>query len=480
MEKIISLFITILCLSNQTNAQCFILKVNMGDCALHTTGISNFNPIKTGLPAFVLYPTSSREDSTDIEFAGKFSVRGIKLLFNDKWNEKLNCENSMSCVFGLNREGKTVYTSSLDATDSAQLNTFLLNNAPEKSVHTVQNDSFLYTSNNLGTIKILNAEDKQLVKILRFADFDLQLLANKMPKAEKQRFEKYGNIINKRTSTFLGKFQNFRFDNKGDLFVKVLFHNTLDSLTTHITDEHAIVHYDARGNYKDVYMIKYSESLYFHDHDFLLVNEDPLFGVTYNREKHVNHMQPTAEINFIGRYVKKKGNYQFSGFLPYKMPYIYQLKFGYSYLGSGTSTYPFFVPKFSNEVYNLKTNQSVFIIDSAKYIAGIDTSFFDTEKSGGETHEKLNVRGIRPVFGQTDLYAMPYLYDGSLYLNYYTTNLTKKHTYYWGKATVGGKAIVSASVKDGQDLFAVIYAEKDKTWKSILIPMSLFYPEKGN
>jgi len=480
MKTVLLFFTAILILTNQSQAQCFILKVNMGDCALHTTGISNFNPIKTGLPAFAVFPTSSREDSADIEYTGKFSVRGVKMLFNDNWNEKLNCEKSLSCVFGLNREGKTVYTSSLDATDSAQLNTFLLNNAPEKSVHTVQNDSFLYTSNNLGTIKILNAEDKQLVKTLRFADFDLQLLANKMPKAERQRFEKYGNIINKRTSTFLGKFQNFRFDSKGDLFVKALFHNTMDSLTTNITDEHAIVHYDAKGNYKDVYLIELTEAIYFNDLDFLMVNEDTFYAVTYDRKMKVETQEPTNEINFIGRYVKRNGNYHFSGFLPYKIPYIYQLKFGFSYLGSAGSTYPFFATKFSNEVYNVKTNQSVFIIDSAKYIAGIDTSFFDAEKSGGETHEKLDVRGIRPVFGNTDLYAMPYLYDGSLYINYYTANLTKKHTYYWGKATVGGKAIVSASVKDGQDLFAVIYAEKDKTWKSILIPMSLFYPEKGN
>lgn len=475
MKTVLLFFTAILILTNQSQAQCFILKVNIGDCALHTTGISNFNPVKTGLPAFAVFPTSSREDSADIEYAGKFSVRGIKMLFNDNWNEKLHCDNSLSCIFGLNKEGKIVYTSSLKSIDSVQLSTFILNNAPEKSAMLIQRDSFLYTKNELGTIKILNATDKQLVKTLRFADFDLQLLANKMPKAEKQRFEKYGNIINKRTSTFLGKFENFRFNNKGDLFVKVLYHNTLDSLTTNITDEHAIVHYDARGNYKSVYLIELTEAIYFSDHDFLFANEDTLYAVTYDRKMKIETQEPTSEINFIGRYVKKMGNYHFSGFLPYKMPYIYQLKFGFSYLGSGTSTYPFFVPKFSNEVYNVRTNQSVFIIDSAKYIAGIDTSSFNAEKSI-ETHEKLDVRGITAVFNQGGVYAMPYLYDGSLYINYYTANLTKKYTYYWGKATVGGKSIVSASVKDGQDLFAVIYAEKDKTWKSILIPMSLFYP----
>lgn len=477
MKKIISLFITILCLSSQINAQCFLLKVNMRDCALHTTGISSFNPAKTGLPAFALFPTSSREDSVDIEYAGKFSVRGIKILFNDKWNEKIDCGNIRSCVFGLNKDGKVDYTSSLESIDSAQLNTFLLNNKPEKSATHIQRDSLLYTKNELGTIKILNAIDKQVIKTLRFADFDLQLLANKMPKGEKQRFEKYGNIINKRTSTFLGKFQNFRFNDKGDLFVKALFHNTEDSLTTNITDEHAIVHYDAWGNYKDVYLIELTEAIYFSDHDFLLANEDTFYAVTYDRKMKIETQEPTNEINFIGRYVKRSGNYKFSGFLPYKIPYIYQLKFGFSYLGSGTSTYPLFVTKFSNEVYNVKTNQSVLIIDSTKYMVGIDTSSFDAEKSI-QTHEKLDVRGIKEVYGHTDLYAMPYLYDGNLHINYYTANLTKKHTYYWGKTTIAGKPIVSATVRDGQDVFAVIYAEKDKSWKLISMPLSLFYPEK--
>lgn len=477
MKHVILFFCAFLSFANTSLAQCFVLKANMNDCALSVSGSAIFSPVKTGLPAFAVFPTSSREDSADIEYAGKFSVRGIKLLFNDSWNEKLQCGQSLSCIFGLNKECKIVYTSSLKSIDSAQLSTFLLNNAPEKSTMLVQRDSFLYTKNELGTIKILNAADKQLIKNLRFADFDLQLIANKMPDEEKQRFEKYGNIINKKTSTFLGKFQNFRIDNEGDLFVKVLFHNTRDSLTTNITDEHAIAHYDARGNFKDVYLIEHTAAVSFLDIDYLMANEDTFYAVTYDYKKRINPQEPRSEIYFIGRYVKKRGNYQFSGFLPYKMPYIYQLKFGYSYLGSGTSTYPLFTAKFSNEIYNVKTNQSVFIIDSAKYMTGIDTSSFDPEKSI-ETLEKLDVRGARPVFGQVDLYSLPYLYDGKLYINYYTTNLTKKYTYYWGKATVAGKPIVSVSVRAGQDMFSVIYAEKDKIWKSIAIPMSLFYPEK--
>lgn len=477
MKTVILFFIATLSFFNQSPAQCFVLKVNMRDCALCVAGSSGFNPIKTGLPAFAIFPASNREDSADIEYAGKFSQRGIKLLFNDSWNDKLNCDNNLSCVFGLNKEGKAVYTSSLKSIDSAQLSTFLLNNPAEKSEHIKQRDSFIYTNNAYGTIKILNAADKQLINTIRFADFDLQLLANKMLGAEKQRFEKYGSIINKKTSAFLGKFQNFRVIDKGDLYVKVLFHNTRDSLTTNITDEHAIVHYDARGNYKDVYLVEAPDTVSFHDYDFLQANEDTLYAVTHDRTMPIEPEKPTSEINFIGRYVKENGNYRFSGFVYCKMPYIYQMKFGYSYLGSGTSTYPLFISKFSNSVYNIKTNKSVFIIDSAKYMAGIDTSTFNPQKSI-ETNEKLDVRGIRPVFGQSDLYAMPYLYDGKFYINYYTTDLEKKYTYHWGQATVAGMPIVSAATRDGQDVFSVIYADKHKTWKSIAMPMSLFFPGK--
>lgn len=473
------IFIATFCSVIPSLAQCFILKVNMRDCALCVKGISVFNPIKTGLPAFAIFNVSDRKDSTDIEYTGKFSERGIKLLFNDTWNDKLNCDNSLSCVWGLNRDGEAVYTSSLKSIDSVSLSAFLLNNRTEESAHVIQRDSFLYTNNAYGTIKILNATDKKLISTLRFADFDLQLLANKMPAPEKQRFEKYGTIINKKTSALLGKFQNFRVNDKGDLFVKVLFHNTLDSLTTNITDEHAIVHYDAMGNYKDVYLIEVPETVSFHDYDFLQANEDTLYAVTYDRTMLIEPERPISEINFIGRYVKKNGNYKFSGFVQHKLPYIYQLKFKYAYLGSGLSTYPMFVSKFSNSVYNIKTNKSVLIIDSAKYIAGIDPSPFNPEASI-ETHERLNVRGIRPVFGQSDLYAMPYLYDSKLYINFYTTALEKRHTYYWGQATIASMPIISAAAKDGQDLFSVIYVDKHKTWKSIAMPISLFYPGTGD
>src|SRR5690606_34537125 len=114
------------------------------------------------------------------------------------------------------RDGEAVYTSSLKSIDSVSLSAFLLNNRTEESAHVIQRDSFLYTNNAYGTIKILNATDKKLISTLRFADFDLQLLANKMPAPEKQRFEKYGTIINKKTSALLGKFQNFRVNDKGD------------------------------------------------------------------------------------------------------------------------------------------------------------------------------------------------------------------------------------------------------------------------
>lgn len=476
--KIIRLIvIAILCFANQSQAQCFVLKVNMRDCALCFSASSSFSPAKTGLPAFAIFPTSYREDSADIEYAGKFSERGIKIIFNNNWSDKLNCDNSLSCVFGLNKEGKAVYSSSLKSIDSAQLKAFLLNNAAEKSAYSIRMDSFLYTNNAYGTIKILNATNKQLINSLRFADLDLQLLANKMPSAEKQRFEKYGTIINKKTSALLGKFQNFRVNDKGDLYVKVLFHNTRDSLTTNITDEHAILHYDARGNYKDVYLIELPEAVHFHDHDFLLANDDTIYAVTFDRTKQIDPEEPTSEINFIGRYVKKNGNYRFSDFVPYKLPYIYQLKFGFSYLGSGTSSYPLYVTKFSNSVYNIKTNKSVFIIDSAKYIAGIDTSYFNPEISI-ETNEKLNVRGISPVFGQSELYATPYLYENNIYIDYYTDKLEKKYTYHWGAATVAGKPIISAASNDGEDIFSVIYADEHKTWRLIAMPMSLFYSEK--
>jgi len=479
MKTITLFFIAILGIAIQSHAQCFVLKVYTGDCPLHVTRISMFDPMKTGLPAFVVYPVSSREDSADIEYAGKFSIRGIKLLFNDNWNEKLNCSNGLSCIFGLDKDGKVVYTSSLNSIDSTQFSAFLLKNTSQKSDLVRQRDSFIYVKNEFGTIKILNAADNRLIRTLRAADLDLQLVANKMPAAEKLRFEKYGNIINKRTGSFLAKFQNFRITDKGDLFVMLLFHNTQDSLTTNITDEHAIVHYDAKGNYKDVYLLELPKTVYFFDIDFLLANEDTLYAVTRNGKRDIDPQMPESDIKFIGQYVKKGGNYRFSGFIPYKMPYIYQLKFGYGYLGSGTSTYPFFVPKLSNTVYNIKTNRSVFIIDSAKYIAGIDTTPFNAEKSI-ETHEKLDVRGIKPVLGQSDLYVMPYLYDGKLYINYYTTDLAKKYGYCWGQATVAGKPIVSASARDGQDVFSVIYADKDKAWKSIALPLSLFFPAKGD
>lgn len=477
MKTVISFFIAILVFANQCAAQCFVLKVNMRDCALCVAGSSNFSPMKTGLPAFAVFPASNREDSADIEYSGKFYTRDIKLLFSDEWSEKLNCDNSMSCIFGLNKEGKVAYTSSLKSIDSAQLNTFLLNNKAEKSVHSKQRDSFLYTNNDFGTIKIFNVNDKQLIKTLSFSDFDLQLLADKLPKAEKQRFEKYGNIINKKTSALLGKFQNFRLNEKGDLFVKILFHNTLDSLTEHITDEHAIAHYDAWGNFKNVYLVEAAKTSHFYDHDFLMADEDTLYAVTFDRKARIEPEKPMSEINFIGRYVKKEGNYKFAGFIPYKIPYIYQLKFGYSYLSSGNSTYPLFVSKFDNSVYNIQTNKWVSIIDSTTYTAGIDTIPFNPEKSI-KINEKLDVRGIKLVFGQPDLYAMPYLYDGQLYIDFYKTNLAKKYTYHWGKALVAGKQLVSVSSKEGQDVFSVIYANKDKTWSSLAVPMSLFYTER--
>lgn len=474
MKTTILLFFAIIFTVIKSQAQCFVLKVNITDCALCSASSSAFNPQQTGLPAFVIYPTSRREDSTDINYAGKFSEHNIKMLFNDNWNEKLTCDNSLSCVFGLNKDGKIVYTSSLKSLSTAQLDTFLLSNKAEQSVKTVRHDSLLYTQNNLGVIKIHDVANDHLVYTIRVADFDLQLLANKMSGVEKQRFEKYGTIINKKTSAFLAQFTDIQFSNNGDLFVKLLYHTTYDSLTSNIVDEHAIVHYNAIGNYKDVYLIEKSKAFIFKDRNFLLANEDTFYAIVEDVSKRIVHEKPESKINFIGRFIKNKGMYRFNSYVPYNLPYIQQLKFEYNYLSSSSSYYPLFTNKFSNSVYNIKTNKSVFIIDSAKYITGIDTSSFDPQKSI-ETHEKLNVFAIRPVFGKPNLYSIPYIYDNKLYINYYTDDLVKT-TFYWGEAKIGKNRIVSVAGRAGQDIISIVYVDKDKTWKSVALPATLFLP----
>ncbi len=479
MKKNILFIIILTAFATENFAQCFLLKVNLNDCALCTAHSAFLNPLKTTLPAFAIFPTSNRQDSVDLEYLGKFSENNIRIIFNDTWNRKLNCGNGMSCVFGLSRDGEIEFSSPLKLLTDRHIDSFLQKNSAIRSTKNLQHDSLSYTMNELGVIKIHNAATNSLARTIRCTDFDLQLLANKMPIDEKKRFEKYGEIINRRTSQFIARFANIHLGENGDLLVKLSFYTTPDSLTANITDQYAIIHYDGLGNYKDVYLIEKSNDFYFSDNSFLWANEDTVYLVIKNNIMTNQSQKPGDEGNFIGLFIKKNGNYVFDSYVPYSMPSVYQQKYHYNYLSSSSSYYPLFVNKFSNDVYNLNTKESVFIIDSLEYITGINNAAFDPQVSI-KADEKLNVCGVAPVFGWPNLYSVPFIYDNNLFINFYTEDLTKKYTYNWGPAVIAGNSIVSARGIKGKDALSVIYVNKDKTWTSVALPMSLFMPENLN
>ena len=471
MRRFLFIFIAIAGSVINCPAQCVLLKVDFNDCALCTASSAVFIPSRTGLPVYVVYPNSSRADSADLDYAGKFSRNHIQMLFNDYWNEKLNCTHGLSCVFGLNRYGDIVYTSSLKTLVQAEVDTFLARNKAEPPIGEIYNGALQYSHNNLGVIKILNTANGEVVKTIRTSELDLQLLANKMAKNEKRCFEKYGAIINKEITPFLAKFIEIRLDKKGDLYVLLSYHNTPDSISVNITDESCILHYDAKGNYKDVYLIEKQKRFFIKCSGFLPVSDDTLCLITEDRAKATDR---TA--NFLSRFVKKDGRYTFAGYIPLPLPYIYRYKYGVNYLTAGNSYSPLVVTTFSNTIYNINSRKTVCIIDSATYMAGIDTAtHFDPAKSI-MTNEKLHVFSVVPVAGKQQLYSLTYTYDNKLFIDYYTTDLKKQSSYSWDAAGMMGNAILYAEGIEGKDAVSMLYQDGHKIRKSVIIPLSLFHP----
>lgn len=457
-------------------SQCIILKVDLNDCIACRSGMSQLSSRVTGLPSYVIYPETSRSDSADIDYEGKFSIAGHNILFNDRWYEKLAVDENKTCFFCLDKFGNVVYQEQIKKLDTNKLKSFINGNLPKdvqlKTQFTSYNDSFqLEFDMSLSRLTIANYKTNKLIANIRSSEFNIQLIEDKLEGIHKKKFQKYGKLINYKIPAFLAHFVSFRVVADSVILMYFQYHNTPDSISENITDDYAIIEYNFKGKLKNVYLIEKPDSIVFFSDDFLVDGHDIYFPFWTLDSNGFSNPPIWAEAKYLAKLSKRNGKYVFNSTLNIKLPEFYVQRKTYSYLSVLYSSFPYVCSYLSPEIVNIKTmehNLQVSIDDIKNHIKNqtgdVDASI-----------QKFYCYGVALTNNNSKVLTL-YRYDDLLYLKAFQPSLND---------TGSLNVIANIFTTNSKFIWGVMYPSintlritmetKENKYKKYNLPLDLFY-----
>lgn len=468
------LFFTLLLLSlmsESSYAQCFILKVSFDDCQSCRGILTSFDPQKTGLPAYVVFPTKSLSDSSEIQFLGRFEQSGMKAIYDDSWYNKM--KDCKSCVVGLNKHGKIAYNSLLSELRIDSFQEYIANNKSTKMDKHVQffeqRDTIKYVFDiGLGSLKIINNNNGDLIGKIRSSDMNLGLLGAKMSGGERFKFQKYGFALNRGSSELAAKFKSFQIAPNGDIFMSYQYHNTPDSLTNNITDEICIVQYSSLGQFKDIFLVRQKKDMVLYDFSFLLENSKSIYINACSSEGFQKDLESGIKrINYIAHFLLKNGIFEFEKFVPLDIPYIHKTKYFENDLSSNLSCFPYVANYLSNEVYDIYSGRKMYIINDSIYKKGI------LEDEANSFTEPFHCYGVKFNTKHKEL-ILAYKLGDNTYINWYSKDLLllRSRCLDFKFTKLGQVRFVNMNLES--NLLEIIYANQENDLQTVAVPLDLY------
>lgn len=366
------LFVIIALLSSiQSFGQCFILKTDLRDCISCREGMEKLTTKFTNLPVYAVFPEYMHEDSADVDFAGRFSVSNIGLLFNDEWYHKIDCNGANSCVVGLNSNGDITFHSDLKNMNESDLKFFLEknkpNNRPAGEIVNYRDSLRFEFDMTLARLTVTNRYTNKVMARIRSAEVDLEWIERLLSGKAKTQFTKYGKLLNKDINGYVGYFESFALTSDNTIMLKYLYHNAPDTIKL-IKDFHVFIEYDFDGNYLNSYHINPPPHIRLYDPGFLLdSNDNAIFcfwyrGISIEQE---NLMLDT--LHYIARFNRQLQEYQFVRIDSFLLPSFNVINKTYNDLSFIHSSYPFALNTYDNDIVNIKNGKSAPIIPAQNY-----------------------------------------------------------------------------------------------------------------
>ncbi len=456
------------------SAQCLLVNINFNDCSTCRGAINAFNPDATGIPCYAIFPESSKPDSAEIEYNGKFQQYNIALIFNSVWTKKIHCEGNTSCVVGLDDKGKVVFQVPLTAKNDTAVKNFITKYA-EKSggnheIKITSGAKYEFNS-RLGKMAVSNAATDDLLYTINSSSVSLKSISEKLEGKEKLQLDKYGEYINHKMNGFDAKFFSFRIQNER-LFMLFKYSSTPDSISENINDKYAMFVYDKSGKLQDVLPISMPDNIVFYEFNFMLAPDDNLYLYAYDLDSSIDAIKLTQKRKYITKLPLKNGSYFYEGWLDVDMPAIHKNKYNYNQLTAGYSEYPFLVNNLDNTITNLITKKSFNVINDSLYKSISSNKITDYSMNS----ERFRVLHL-DKFATERTYYLTYKLNEEFYLLKFNENFTSTNTINLTSPFSSIKNISSISVHPNVNLISVRFGKNEDDLKEVILPLDLFIPK---
>lgn len=425
IARISSLSLLLVYCFSSSIGQCILIKADPRDCQSCFGNIRLLDPLRTGLPAFAVYPESLADDSSDLAERTGLTKHGIQLLFSSRTYNKFFEGNDSSEVIGLDNKASVLLRTGLKTLDRDSLDDFVFRAAAKvhepDGFYRVYSDTLEYRADiGLGIIKILSLNSGKVLRTVRPRDVDMDEIARRLPNDAGKRLIRYGPAIRSGGSAVASSFSFVRLGNDGHAYFMFRYYSTPDSITNNIQEECCIVKCTPLGDIVSYHPIIRPPQQIIYDQSFILKEKEEIFVNTCSLEGFKRDLAKGAKrVNYIARYTLQERRFEYQGLIDLPLPYLHQTKYYENDFSSNFCDFPFVTNIHSNELYNLQLKKRVPIVEENLF-----RSICIEEESNGVSEKGFACFGIKKyeVDGQTRA-VLASRFIGNTWLTVYSPDL---------------------------------------------------------
>lgn len=421
-KKLILSFIAIV-ISNISIAQYIILDLKLNDCVSCRSNLFVLKEVSKKVPVFAVFSEQQKNELDDLEYKFTLSALGINYIFNNDFYNKFHKSSEGSNWYYINQNGKVAGEGDLKQIDSTLFvelinKTLLLLPKSNTSNYLFTQDKILIIRQDLDKLQILSKDNLTQIINISAKNFDYNYIAKSLSGDDSTVFIEEGISLNKKVKGFRPGYRWFDINSKNELYGMLEYLQTYiinkDSVSYNIHT--ALVVLNDTGKIKYAYPLKFLKEKKIDNYSnyFFLKNNHSIIAITHNpRSWFENELKinQNKKIEFISVYTIDSSNHVIEPTASYSfdLPRIYREKYFENYLSPEVSSYPYISFRYANQLYNLETLKSCFIIDTAEYNRHIN---FTNKEIGNEKYTVLTLK----LIPKTNEVLIVYRLEDNLYL----------------------------------------------------------------
>ncbi len=425
-------FLLLIFFSHQFAVQAQFLVVNIKDYKSKDCDkdLMMLDKSKVNLPIFIVFPSSSKNDSVDIEDRYQFSQLGFHYLFNDELYIKTHDKNGKSFLHYFDKDLQVVWKKDLKILDK----NFLKDSVFSLQLPLVNHDrivttftkDFIYDFNLETNVLIIKDRKGNIIRSISHSDIPKERLYEILTEEERSL------VPEPKSDPFFDYAcqQNIIFwegiDSQGNIFLNYEFEMYRSHESKNSSSKVFLAKLNAQGDLEDFYNVEDTmRTRKIFPFGTLFPNPNQMINIVYNPQQTDFNFSKSSSadtaINFLILSQLDNNQIEFDSLIKYPLPQVYVKQFQLNGLSLFSSAYPIIALPLANEIYNLENHKKANLIDETLYKKHNNFQW----KQKGDI-DKTTFKVNQTTILSPSSFCVAYSINDTQFLNFYSSDMQLK------------------------------------------------------